>query len=76
MNKIKPVHWKEFEKFVLAVGCVLKRKSGSHMIYDKEGLRRPVVFNRDTALPVFIIVNNLKVLGVSKKEYLQKIINL
>ncbi len=76
MGKIKQVHWKEFEKFLLADGCIFKREKGDHRIYWKKGLKRSIVVPRYNPLPVFIVMNNLALLGISKKEYLQKIKDL
>ena len=75
MPKIKQIHWKEFEKFLLAVGCEFKREKGDHRIYWKKGIKRPVVIPRDTSLPAFIILNNLKVLGISREDYLKMLEN-
>ncbi len=73
MPKISSIHWKEFERFLISVGCEFKREIGDHRVYWKKGIKRPVIIPRDTALPVFIILNNLKVLGISREEYLKKI---
>ncbi len=69
MPKIAPVHWKRFEKFLRFVGCTHKRTKGDHLIYKREGLKRPVVFPKDTELPVSVIRNNLRTLGISPEEY-------
>lgn len=71
MPRVAPVHWKRFEKFLLYVGCTFVREKGDHRIYSRDGLLRPVVVPRDTQLPVFIIRNNLRVLGISTDDYLQ-----
>ncbi len=71
MPRINSIHWKEFEKFVIFVGCKFQREKGDHRIYTKTGLKRPVVFSRDTAMPEFVILNNLRVLGISREEYLE-----
>lgn len=76
MPRIQSIHWKEFEKFLLSVGCEFKREKGDHRVYWKAGIRRPVIIPRDTALPAFIILNNLKVLGITREEYLKKLGNL
>lgn len=73
MPKIESLHWKEFEKFLLSIGCVFKREKGDHRIYWKDGIKRPIVIPRDTSLPAFIILNNLRVLGVSRETYLEVI---
>ncbi len=46
------------------------REKGDHRIYTRDGLLRPVVVPREITLPVFIIRNNLRVLGISPEEYL------
>jgi predicted RNA binding protein YcfA (HicA-like mRNA interferase family) len=71
MPRLVPIHWKTFEKFLLYVGCRLEREKGDHRIYSRDGLKRPVVVPRDTQLPVFIIRNNLRVLNIEVKTYLE-----
>ena len=71
MTRIQSIHWKEFEKFLLKIGCVFKREKGDHRIYWKNGMKRPIVVPRDTSLPAFIISNNLKSLNISREEYLK-----
>jgi len=71
MAGLSPIHWKRFEKFVLFVGCRFEREKGDHRIYWREDLKRPVVFPRDPELPVFIIRNNLRILSITPKEYLE-----
>jgi predicted RNA binding protein YcfA (HicA-like mRNA interferase family) len=70
MTRIRSIHWKEFEKFLFHVGCEFKREKGDHRVYWKPGIKRPIIIPRDTALPEFIILNNLRTLGVSREEYL------
>lgn len=64
-----PIHWKEFEKFVLHVGCRFVREKGDHRVYWREGLLRPVVIPHRRDLPEFIIKNNLRVLGIDRKQF-------
>lgn len=71
MAGLTPISWKKFEKFLLLVGCEFKRERGDHRIYWRSGLPRPIVVPRDTSLPIFIIRNNLRLLGVSVEEYLE-----
>ncbi len=75
MPRIIRVHWKIFERFLLECGCEFKREKGDHKIYWKKGIKRPIVIPRYSALPTFIILNNLKVLGISKEEYLNYLEN-
>ena len=39
----KPIKWREFDKFLLFVGCEFKRSKGEHRIYGRQGLKRPIV---------------------------------
>ena len=71
MPHLSPVHWRRFEKFLLFVGCTFVREKGDHRIYWRNDLFRPVVIPRDTALPIFVIRNNLRVLGIGVGEYLE-----
>ena len=70
MAGLTPLHWKKFEKVLLYLGCHFVREKGDHRIYWRTNLKRPVVIPRDTQLPIFVIRNNLRVLGISVKEYL------
>lgn len=70
MGKIGSIHWRKFEKFLLSVGCEFKREKGDHRVYWKAGIARPIIVPRDTELPAFIVLNNLRVLSVSRNEYL------
>lgn len=71
MPHLKPIHWRKFEKFLLFIGCYLDREKGDHRIYWRDGLKRPVVVPRETQLPVFVIRNNLRILSIKPKEYLE-----
>jgi predicted RNA binding protein YcfA (HicA-like mRNA interferase family) len=71
MPRIQSIHWRDFEKFLLKVGCEFKRQKGDHRVYWKKRIKRPVVIPQDVSLPAFIILNNLRVLGISREEYLE-----
>ncbi|MBI4668223.1 MAG: type II toxin-antitoxin system HicA family toxin [Elusimicrobia bacterium] len=71
MPRIFPVHWRKFEKFVLHLGCRYLRTAGDHIFYSRSDLKRPVVFPKLSDIPVFIIKNNLKTLGISRDAYLK-----
>jgi predicted RNA binding protein YcfA (HicA-like mRNA interferase family) len=76
MPRITPVSWRVFDSFLLSVGCSFVRSKGDHRIYWKNGLLRPVVIPRIKSIPVFVVRNNLRVLGVSHNEYLHILQNL
>ncbi len=71
MAHLTPINWRIFEKFILFVGCEFKREKGDHRIYWRSDLSRPVVIPREKELPVFIIRNNLRILGIDPEEYLE-----
>ena len=70
MPKIQSISWKKFDKFLIKIGCKFRREKGDHRAYWKMGLKRPVIIPRDKNLPVFIILNNLRVLNISREKYL------
>ena len=76
MSGIRSISWKKFEKFILFVGCYFERERGDHRIYWRDGLKRPIVFPKNKNLPVFIIRNNLRTLGMSVEEYIEILKNL
>jgi len=76
MAGIGPVSWRQFEKFLLKIGCEFKGQEGSHRKYKKPGLLRPIIIPCDDELPPFIIANNLRTLGIPKKVYLETMARL
>ncbi|OQA82485.1 MAG: YcfA-like protein [Microgenomates group bacterium ADurb.Bin238] len=71
MPSITPIHWKKFEKFLIYVGCEFKRQKGDHRVYWRSGLIRPIILPTYKSLPVFIIRNNLRTLGIDHNDYLE-----
>lgn len=69
MPKKQGVTNKQFQKFLIYVGCSFKRSQGDHFIYIRNGLSRPIVIPKDNPLPQFIIRNNLKLLEISWEEF-------
>ena len=41
------------------------------MVYTKPGVIRPVVIPMYSAIPVFIIKNNLRTAGISRERYFE-----
>lgn len=70
MGEFGGVDWKTFETFLRAQGCIFKRMKGDHRIYTKQGLKRPLVVPQNDPLPAFIILNNLRILGVKREALL------
>lgn len=71
MGQLGSIHWKKLEKYLLDRGCKFTREKGDHRIYWKNGIHRPLVIPRDKNLPPFIILNNLRLLGESKENFLK-----
>lgn len=72
MPRLTPIHYKKFEAFWVRVGCrFVRRGKGDHLVYKKEGLVRPIIFPAEKDLPIFIIRNNLRTLGISPEKYLE-----
>jgi len=74
--KLGRIHWKKFERFLLYVGCEFISEEGDHRKYSKKGILRSIIIPREKNLPQFIILNNLRTLGISREEYLKKIAKL
>lgn len=58
------------------MGCRFTRERGDHRIYWRDDLKRPVVIPRENDLPVFIIQNNLRILNITPKQYLEILRNI
>jgi predicted RNA binding protein YcfA (HicA-like mRNA interferase family) len=71
MSGIAQISWKEFEKFLRFVGCTFIREKGDHRAWTRNGIKRPIIVPRNMSVPVFIIRNNLRLLNISVKEYLE-----
>jgi len=76
MKKLKPIHHNKFGKFLEYIGCQYMRQKGSHKIYHRSDLIRPIIVPTYKQIPVFIIKNNLKLLNISTKNYLTILDNL
>ena len=71
LARLVPIHWQRFERVLLKSGCWFDRQEGDHRIYKRDGLSRALVVPMESDLPVFIIKNNLRVLGISREEYFE-----
>ena len=69
--QIKPTHYQAQVKIFELAGCVYTRIKGGHLIYHYPGAVRPVVIPKYKEVPTFVIKNNMRVIGMSKVEYLQ-----
>jgi predicted RNA binding protein YcfA (HicA-like mRNA interferase family) len=66
---MSPIGWRDFDRVLRKAGCQFVRQEGDHCIYTRDDLKRPVVLPMDDEIPVFVIQNNLRTLGISRDEY-------
>ncbi|MCK9632418.1 MAG: type II toxin-antitoxin system HicA family toxin [Methanoregula sp.] len=52
-------------------GCTFVRQSGDHLIYHHPAAKRAVVIPRYDEVPVTIILNNMKTVGMTREDYLR-----
>ncbi len=71
VGRISSIHYKKFVKVIEFAGCTLAREESSHLVYKRIDLKRPVIVPKYKSLPKFIIMNNLRVLGISHEQYLK-----
>ena len=55
MSGLVPADWRALERFLISVGCTFERQKGSHRVYWREGLVRPIILPAYKAVPVFVI---------------------
>lgn len=71
MPRLEPIHYGKFCKFLEYVGCAFKRQKGSHLIYVRDDLIRPIVVPAKKNLSRTVILSNLKTLGIDREKYLR-----
>ena len=71
MAAVRPTSYEVQVKVFEAAGCKYSHTRGDHLVYHYAGAVRPVVIPKYKEVPVFIIKNNMKVIGLSREEYLR-----
>ena len=71
MDAIRPTSYKTLAKIFENFGCKYSHTRGDHIIFHYPGATRPVVIPMYKEVPVFIVKNNMKVVGMSNEEYLR-----
>ena len=69
MNRITPLPYQKLSRVFELAGFILARQEGDHRVYTKSGVSRPIVIPCYRAVPVFIILNNLRTAGISREEF-------
>lgn len=60
----------QFESFLELACCKYTKTKGGHAKYLRSDLNRPIIFQTHIdPIPEFIVKNNLRLLGVSRKQF-------
>lgn len=71
MAKLSNIALKDFQRFLVFCGCKKIGTKGGHEKWSKLNMIRPIIIQTHISpIPVFIIKNNLKTLGLSEKDLL------
>ena len=71
MPAIRPVPYQVLVRIFEADGFRFDRQVGSHRIYVKAGVSRPLVIPSYREVPMFVIKNLLRVSGMSRERYFE-----
>lgn len=72
MKKLSNISISEFRRALTYLSLTKDRTKGGHEAWKKEGLLRPVIFQTHVdPIPEFVIMNGLRNLNISKKEFLE-----
>jgi len=70
MARLSPTDWRTQIRIFEAFGCIFVRQKGDHLIYHHPDAKRAVVIPRYEEIPVTIIMNIMKTVGMSRDERL------
>jgi len=69
MTRIRDHGWREADRILKKLGFKLTRTSSSHLVYEKEGLARPIIVPKYDSLPEFIVSKILATGKIGRKTY-------
>jgi len=69
--KISPTEYQVQVKIFEMAGCVYVRTRGDHLIYHHPEAVRPVIIPKYREVPAFVIKNNMRIIGMSRENYLE-----
>jgi len=68
-HSLKNIGLKDFQRFLLNQGLTCIRTKGSHEIWSKKDLTRPVIIQSSIdPIPIFIVKNNLRTMGLTTED--------
>ncbi len=71
MPRIVPIHYRKLARVFEKKGFLYVRTHGDHLVYEKEGVSRPIIIPMYREIPEFIILKNLKTAGITRNEYIR-----
>lgn len=72
LQHLRNISLKDFEKFLLKQGCKCTRTKGGHNHWTRADLNRPITLQSHiTPIPEFILRNCLRILNLSKEEFIK-----
>lgn len=72
MSGLRNISLRTFRKFLIDKGCKKIRTKGGHEVWSKEDLLRPIIIQtHENPIPEFVILNNLRNMGLTKKDFLE-----
>ena len=74
--KIRPTHYQIQAKIFEKAGCIYVRTTGDHRIYHYPGAIRPVIIPKFKEVPIFVIKNNMRVIGMNREKYLELLLEV
>lgn len=77
MRSLKNISIAEMRLILKMFGFSLARTKGGHETWTKAGIARPVVIQSHVEpIPEFIVKNTLRIMGLSKDEFIAVLENL
>ena len=71
MRTLSNITINEFRSVLELLGLSKIRTKGGHEAWMKKGMTRPIIIQtHENPIPEFIIRNNLRIIGLSKQEFL------
>ena len=76
MHSLAPISSEKFEKFLRHILCEERGMKGNLKVYWRDDRKQPITFNATGDVPVAHISMQLKILGMTIKQYLAILDNL
>jgi len=71
-QSLKNIGLKDFQRFLLHQGLTRIRTKGSHEIWSRKDLTRPVIIQASKdPIPGFIVKNNLRTMGLKDEDLIR-----